>query len=54
MIINYKATDTGVIKLYNYCRRCGKPLKTLDARMLGYGKTCLEKNRQKQMKRKLL
>lgn len=28
---------------YNYCLRCGKHLKTPEARKIGYGPVCLKK-----------
>lgn len=30
-------------KLYKNCLRCGKKLKSHEARLLGYGKVCKEK-----------
>ena len=32
-------------KLYKYCLRCGRRLKTPEARLRGYGKRCYEKSR---------
>ena len=31
------------IKEYNYCLRCGRKLKSKEARLRGYGKTCYAK-----------
>ena len=33
----------GVEREYNYCLRCGKHLKTPEARKIGYGPVCLKK-----------
>lgn len=30
-------------KLYKYCLRCGRKLKTIESREIGYGKVCYEK-----------
>ena len=30
-------------KLYRYCLRCGKRLKSPEAQLLGYGPVCMEK-----------
>lgn len=30
---------------YKYCLRCHRPLKTEEAKRLGYGKICYEKSR---------
>lgn len=30
-------------KLYQYCLRCGRKLKTDETRRMGYGKTCAKK-----------
>ena len=34
-------------KVYTHCLRCGRKLKTDEARKRGYGKVCAEKLRQK-------
>ena len=31
------------MRYYKYCLRCGRRLKSEQARVVGYGKTCLEK-----------
>lgn len=33
------------IRLYKYCLRCGRRLRSEDARVRGMGKTCYEKAR---------
>lgn len=33
----------GVGKMYSYCLRCGKKLKDVQSRLLGYGPICYEK-----------
>lgn len=33
-------------KEYAYCLRCGRRLKNEEARIIGYGKICLEKAKQ--------
>lgn len=33
----------GRYKLYKYCLRCGKPLKSIESRLRGYGDICYEK-----------
>ena len=38
-------------KLYRYCMRCGKLLKSMEARQLGYGPICAKK--MEQVKRRL-
>ena len=35
------------MKLYKYCLRCGRRLKTEEARITGYGKTCKQKAEKK-------
>ncbi len=52
-LIKYKINDTGIVKEYTRCVRCGKPLKTPESRKLGYGQTCLVKRQQEKLKRKL-
>ena len=32
-------------KEYNYCLRCGRKLRTEEARLLGMGKICAEKSK---------
>lgn len=34
-------------KEYKYCLRCGRKLKRPEARQLGFGKICYEKQRKK-------
>lgn len=31
------------VKEYTYCLRCGRKLKNVEARQIGYGKVCLSK-----------
>lgn len=38
-------------KDYDKCLRCGRKLKSEEARKIGYGKICLEKSRHKKVKR---
>lgn len=38
---------------YQYCIRCGRKLKTPEARERGMGKVCAEKYKEKQKKNKL-
>jgi len=39
-------------KEYTHCLRCGRKLKTAEARKIGYGKICLEKAKKfKQVRR---
>lgn len=33
-------------KLHYHCKRCNKPLKDLNSKLLGYGPVCLEKAKQ--------
>ena len=33
------------VKEYQYCLRCGRKLKTIEARMLGMGRVCAEKSK---------
>jgi hypothetical protein len=37
-------------KLSNICKLCGRPLKDLDSRRLGYGPICYEKVMRKKFK----
>ena len=41
-------------KLYKYCLRCGKRLKSLENRKRGMGKTCWEKSQTDKPKMHLL
>ena len=38
-------------KEYQYCLRCGRKLKTLEARMQGMGKICAEKSKHETRRR---
>ena len=40
------------VKLYKYCLRCGKPLKSIEARTKGFGPVC-EKKMKQSIKRRL-
>ena len=33
---------------FNYCLRCGRKLKKPESRILGYGKICYEKSKEKE------
>lgn len=39
---------------YKYCLRCGRRLKTEEARILGYGRICAERVKNKAIKRPLI
>ncbi len=52
-LITYIATDSGVAKEYTYCIRCGRPLKTPEARKIGYGPVCWQKKLAQKTKRRL-
>ena len=34
------------MRYYKYCLRCGRRLKTEEARLIGYGKTCQQKAKE--------
>lgn len=40
-------------KVYNYCRRCGKPLKTELSKHLGLGRCCYNKEVRTKYNKKL-
>ena len=40
--------------LYKYCLRCGKRLKSDEARQRGYGITCYEKSRHTPIRKPLI
>lgn len=40
-------------KIYNYCRRCGRPLKTELSRHIGLGKCCYNKEVRTKYNKKL-
>ena len=40
-------------KEHNYCLRCGRKLKNIENRILGYGPVCYEKIRQEHVSKKL-
>ena len=40
-------------RVYEYCLRCGRKLKSGEARKQGYGKICLEKMRKTTKTKKL-
>jgi hypothetical protein len=33
-------------KEYEYCKRCGRKLKSQESRMIGYGAICLQKSKE--------
>lgn len=41
-------------KMYIYCLRCGKRLKTSESRVLGYGPVCYEKHKKETHSKTLL
>lgn len=40
-------------KEYEYCKRCGKRLKTLENRLIGYGPVCYKKSRENPVNKRL-
>jgi len=38
-----EVSEVPVGKLYTYCLRCGRKLKSEESRLVGMGKTCLKK-----------
>ena len=48
---NYSKKSNREEKEYKYCLRCGRKLKTLDARMRGMGKICAEKSKHETRRR---
>lgn len=39
------------MKLYKYCLRCGKPLRSIKAKMRGFGPVCEKKMKQTKKRR---
>ena len=42
------------MKEYKYCLRCGRRLKTEEARLIGYGRVCRERAENRALKRPLI
>lgn len=43
-----------MIKEYEFCLRCGRKLKSIEARKIGYGKVCEKKAKRERQIKKLI
>lgn len=50
-IRNIKSQKSTESKEYKYCLRCGRKLKTPEARLRGMGKVCAEKSKHENRRR---
>lgn len=43
-----------MIKEYEFCKRCGRKLRSPEARKIGYGKICEKKSKHEARQKKLI